>query len=166
MTTGNYNIKQKQIYFKVYQDLAQLGNALKLLEEPRFSQVQVSVLGKIDKFYFDKNMPIPKDTDTIKSFWNKLLGNTINFGTFYNPQTGPVFIVGSLVSVFLHEINGTALATISSGPHGIFRGIGASEAQAIHYLEQLNTGNYILILRGFEQELQAIDTIFCRPIDK
>ncbi|TXD84460.1 hypothetical protein ESY86_05175 [Subsaximicrobium wynnwilliamsii] len=166
MRSANYNIKEKQIYFKVYQDLPQLENALKHLEEQRFLQVQVSVLGKSEQFHVDKNTAISKDTDTIKTYWESRLGNTMNFGTFYNPQTGSVFIVGSLVSTFLHKINGKSLATLSSGPYGVFRGIGASEAQATHCLKQLNDGNYVLILRGFEQELQAFDALSCRPIDK
>ncbi len=160
MTSSNYNIKQKQIYFNVYQDLSQLGNALKHLEEQRYSQVQVTILGKSEQFYFDKNMPISKDTDTIKTYWKDLLGNTINFGTFYNSQTGAIFIVGSLVSTFLHKINGKYLVTLSSGPYGILRGIGASETQTTHYLKLLNSGDYLLILRGFEDKLQEFrDTV-------
>lgn len=75
--------------------------------------VQVSVLGKKDQFYFDKNMPISKDTDTIKRYWKDLLGTTVNFGSFYNIQIGTIFIVGFLVSTFLHKINGKSLATLS-----------------------------------------------------
>ncbi len=100
MTQVNYNMKQKQIYFKVYQDLSQLENALIHLEEQPFYQVQISIFGKTEQFYVDRNTPISKDSDTIKAYWKDLLGNTVSFGTFCNPHMGTVFIVGPLVSTF------------------------------------------------------------------
>jgi hypothetical protein len=158
MTSGNYNIKQKQIYFKAYQDFSQLENTLKHLEEARFSHFKFSVLGKEAQFYFDKNMRISKDTDTVKAYWNNLLGSAVNFGSFYNLQIETIFIVGFLTSIFLHKINGKSLATLSCGSYGIFRGMGATEIQATHYLKLLNGGDYLLIVRGFEDKLQDLET--------
>ena len=148
MITGNYNILEKQIHFKAYQELSKLENALEELKEKNISTFQVSIMGKLTQFCNDKDIEFAKDTAIINSYWNGLLGNTVNFGTFYNPESGPVFIVGPLVTIFLHKINGKYLAALSSGTYGIFRGMGSSEAQSAMNLKLLNSGSYLLILRG------------------
>lgn len=152
MIPGNYNTKQKQIYFKVYQELSKLENALKYLKEEKPSDYQISILGKVACFNNHKALESSKHITNIKSYWKNLLGKTVNFGTFYNPESGSVFIVGPLATTFLHKINGKSLATLSSGPYGIFRGIGVSETEAVRYLKMLNEGNYLLILRTSRDE--------------
>lgn len=54
-------------------------------------------------------------------------------------------------------MNGKSLATLSSGYFGVFREIGASETQARHLLKLLNSGDYLIIVRGFEDKLQDLD---------
>jgi hypothetical protein len=63
------------------------------------------------------------------------------------------------VTTFLHKINGKSLATLSSGPYGIFRGMGVTETQATNYLKLLNCGHYILIFRGYEDEMRSLETL-------
>ena len=160
MTTENYNTKQKQVYFKAYKHLFLLENALEHIKQQEGdSNFQISILGKVVHFYIDKDLEVSNNTDTIKKFWKNQLGNTVNFGSFYNPEIGNVFIAGSLVPTFLHIINGKALAALTSGPYGIFRGIGANESQAAANLKLLNKGNYLLIFRGFEDELHNLENI-------
>nr|WP_321230202.1 hypothetical protein [uncultured Psychroserpens sp.] len=150
MKLGKYNIKQKQIYFKAFPELSKLENALKQLKEQNTSLFQVSILGKISQFPNDKDIESFKDIAIIKSYWKNILGRTVNFGTFYNPESGFIFIVGPLVTTFLHKINGKSLATLSSGTYGIFRGIGVSDTQATTYLKLLSSGSYLLIFRGIK----------------
>lgn len=165
MTSDNYNTRQKQIYFKAFQELPHLESALEQIKEKNTSEFQVTILGKVTQFYSDKDIEIPKNTSFIKAYWKDLLGKTVNFGQFYNPESGSIFIVGPLVSTFLQKINGKSLATLSSGPYGIFRGIGVTETQATTYLKLLDSGHYLLILRGFEDEIQKLDMILNRPIE-
>ncbi len=152
MTSDKYYIKQKQIYFKAYNELSKLEKAMKHLKEESTSLFQVSILGKVNQFCSDKDMMSSKDTTVIRSYWKDILGKTVNFGIFYNPKSGFIFIVGPLVTTFLHRINGKPLATLSSGSYSVFRGIGASDAQATTYLKQLNSGSYLLIFRGDKNE--------------
>jgi len=161
MILGKYNTKQKQIHFRAYQELSQLENALKHLKEENTALFQLSILGKVAQFYKDKDTSSSSFNDTclIKKYLQNLLGETLRFGTFNNPESGPVFIAGTLVTTFLHKINGKSLATLSSGSYGIFRSIGVSELQATTYLKLLNTGSYLLILRGYEFEIEALDTL-------
>lgn len=160
MTTGNYIPKQKQVYFKAYKEPSKLESALKYLKEENKSFFQISILGKVAQFSSDKGIEISNDSTITKAYWKDQLGKSVNFGTFYNTESGFVFIVGALVSIFLHQINGKPLATLSSGTYGIFRGIGASETQATTYLKLLNSGNYLLILRGADNEINALDRLY------
>jgi len=162
--SAKYKKNQKQIYLKAYKNLTQLENALKKLKEEKASHFQVSILGKVSQFYNDKAIESSKDNDIIKSYWQNLLGKTVKFGSFYNSESRNVFITGALATTFLHKINGKSLATLSSGSYGIFRGIGVSEAQTTLYLKLLNSGNYLLILRGYDNEIPSLDTLPNKPI--
>lgn len=165
MTSDNYNTRQKQVYFKAFQELPQLENVLEQIKEKNASEFQMTILGKVIQFYSDKDMEIPENTSYIKAYWKDLLGKTVNFGQFYNPESGFIFIVGPLVSTFLQKINGRYLATLSSGPYGIFRGIGVTEIEATTYLRLLDSGQYLLILRGFSDEIQKLDMILNSPVE-
>lgn len=154
MTTVSYNRNQKQIYFKAYTHLSLLENALRNIKEEDIKNFQISILGKVAQFHLDKNNEVPKDTDSLKLYWEKIYGNTTNFGSFNNPEIGNIFIVGALTSNFLYEVDGKALGMLSSGPYGILRGIGATESQAAAHLKVLNNGTYLLIFRGTETDLE------------
>lgn len=157
MTLDNYTTKQ--IYFKAYPNLSQLDNALKYLKREGNSNFQISILGSTTHFFQDKDIEISKDVSIIKNHWKNLLGSNVKFGSFYNPQIKNIFIAGPLVSTFLNQINGKPLATLSSGPYGIFRGIGASEIEATTYINLLNTNHFLLVFRGFEEELYVLDSL-------
>mgnify|MGYP001038049588 CR=1 FL=1 len=159
MTTENYYTKQKQIYFKAFQHLSHLENALKCIKREGIFNSQISILGKTTQFFEDKEIEISDEFFSIKKYWKNQLGHSVNFGSFYNPQIGTIFIVGSLASTFLHKINGKPLAALSSGSYGIFRGIGASKIEASAYLKLLNRGNFLLVFRGFENELHQLENL-------
>jgi hypothetical protein len=156
--SSTHSTKQKQVYFKAYKELEQLEKALKYLKEENTAQIQVSVLGKVSQFHSDRDIESFQDTTIMKSYWKDLSGKSVNFGIFYNPESGSVFIVGSLATIFLHKINRKSLATLSSGPYGIFRGIGVTETKATNYLKLLNCGHYLLILRGNEDKIRSLET--------
>jgi len=157
--SSTHSTKQKQVYFKAYKELEQLEKALKYLKEENTAQIQVSVLGKVSQFHSDRDIEYFQDTTIMKSYWKDLSGKSVNFGIFYNPESGSVFIVGSLATIFLHKINGKSLATLSSGPYGIFRGIGVTEKKTTNYLKLLNCGHYLLILRGNEDKIPSLETL-------
>lgn len=152
MTPESYNTKQ--IYFRAYQHLFQLEIDLKLIKEHGPIDSKISVLGKADQFYLDKNIEVSKDVDSLKIYWWKIFGNTANFGSFTNPEIGDVFVAGALTPTFLYEIEGKTLGMLASGPYGILRGIGASETQAASLLKILNNNNYLLIYRGSQNKLE------------
>lgn len=156
MFTSNHNVMQKQTYFRAYPELSKLESALRNLKKENASVIQISILVKVTQFFDDKDIEYSKDTAIINSYWEDLFGKTVNFGTFCNQECGSVFIVGSLITIFLHKINGKSLAALSSGTYGIFRGIGGSEEQSTINLKSLNSGSYLLILRGDKNILDLL----------
>ncbi|MDG1729470.1 MAG: hypothetical protein P8K68_07710 [Algibacter sp.] len=119
MYSKNYNTEQKQIYFKAFQKLSQLEIAINHAKETDVSTTQISILGKVSQYYIDKEKELTEGIDVIKIYWEKIWGSKVRFGKFNNPEIGNIFIVGSLTSTFLHQVNGKSLATLSSGPYGI-----------------------------------------------
>lgn len=153
------NYIKKQVYFKAYKNLSQLENALNLLKEENTFRFQVSILGKVTQFFSDKDIETTSDTGVIKTYWKDLLGKTVHFGSFYNTESGFLFVAGALTPAFLYEINGKSLVTLSSGPYGILRGLGMSGAKATNYLKLLNNGNYLLIFRDYKTKIQELDEL-------
>lgn len=159
MITKNYNIKQKQVLLRAYQNLEDIKGVLGHLTKDPSSHLQISVLGKVLQNYsVIETIPL-KTIRVMENYWKKILSNTVNFGCFYNPNIGAVYVVGDLVSVFLHKINNKPLAVISGGPYSIFRGLGFSETEAITHLKSLNKGDCLLILRGYDYELKRVENL-------
>lgn len=158
MTAGSHNSKQKQIYFRAYQKLSLLENALKRLKEKIPADFQISIIGNVIQFYRDKNIDISTDPEALKKYWEKTL-STVSFGSLQNPEIGNIFIVGSLASTFLYKIEGKTLGMLSAGPYGILRGIGANDIQVTAHLKMLKNDNYLLIISGNENEIDNYKTI-------
>ena len=154
-----YNTKQKQIYFKAYLNLSELEIALNRIKEADVFKTQISVLGKVSQYYLDKEIELSEGIDVIKVYWQKVLGNHVRYGRFFNSEMGNIFIVGSLASTFLHQVDGKSLATLSSGPYGILRGMGVDESIAVANLKTLNSGQYLLIIRGFEADIWQLEYV-------
>lgn len=156
MTSKPYDKIQKQIHFKPYQHLWQLEKRLQNFRSYKDLNIQISILGKVIQYEEDQAIKNPNGTNIIKAFWKTLLGDSVNFGSFYNPEIGNVFIVGALATIFLHEVNGRPQAMLSSGPYGIFRGLGVEEIDASVYLKMLNKGSYLLIIRASKNEIELL----------
>lgn len=159
MTANNYDPLQRQVYFKAYTELNLLENAIELFKEQRFVGPQISILGKVDQFYNDKGMEMSKDFDCLKRYWKDTFVKTAPFGSLYNPEIGNIFFVGAITSIFLNKVDGKTLGMLSVGPYGILRGIGATENQSKHYLKTLENGSYLLIVRGYEEELKNCERL-------
>lgn len=153
MTADISNIQPKQVYFKAYTHLSQLEDALKHLNNEDLIKFEISILGKFDQFYLDRNIEASEHNGIIKTYWKETY-NSLTYASSNNAQFGNLFIVGSLASTFLYKIDGKTLGMLSAGPNGIFRGIGATEAQVNINLKMLNIGNYLLIFRGIEADLE------------
>lgn len=155
MTTAeNYDPKQKHLYIKGYEQLGLLKKALNSLKKQGFLGPHISVLGKVDQFYHDKNMEVTQNLDVLQTYWENMLTMAPLFGSLHNPEIGTIFSVGTITSIFFNKVDGKTLGMLSVGPYGILRGIGANEKQATHYLRLLTSGSYLLIVRDYDNELK------------
>lgn len=105
------------------------------------------------QFYQDKNFEFTKNMDPLRLYWKDNLNNTAEFGSLYNSEIGNIFIVGTLSTLFLEKVDRKTLGMLSVGPHGILRGVGASEEQATNYLQLLRNGSYLLVFGGFTEDI-------------
>ncbi|MBJ2175689.1 hypothetical protein JBL43_15660 [Aureibaculum sp. A20] len=159
MSYSVQHAKKKHIFIKSYSQLGKLVTSIDLLKKDSEIDSQLSILSmftneqsfkhKKDQVQFEKQL---------KEYWKKVLESSIEFGVFKNPEIGTVYIIGSLTSLFMHEINGKALGGISVGLNGILRGLGAKKTHVDTFMEMLNNGDYLLIIRGFDDDLHHLET--------
>lgn len=154
MSAENNNPTQRHIYFKAYNQLHLLEKALNNLKQQGFLGPKISILGKVDQFYHEKNMDATKDVDSLKKYWKNTFDVATPYGSLYNPEIGNIFFVGILTSIFLNKVDGKTLGMLSVGPYAILRGLGASGKQSENYLKTLKSGSYLLIVRGYDAELE------------
>ncbi|WP_445957809.1 hypothetical protein [Yeosuana sp.] len=150
---------KKQVFFKEYKNLNQIKKTLKRVKEYHTSNIQVSILGKFPKNNSDDMKLLEKDIRDMHVYWRKVLGTSFDFGSFKNPEVGVVFIAGPLTSLFLNDINGKSLGTMTTGIYGVLRGLGANLFQAETYLKALNNNEYLLIMRGFDYDLYGMENL-------
>lgn len=154
--------KNKSIFFKAFNDLWNLEEAIKVIDERKLMDSQLSILGKLmlkESSYIGID---DKEVIKMNLYSKKILGSSTNFGVFNNPDIGVVFIAGFLTEIFLYEINKKPLGALSTGPYGILRGVGAHPAQTSSYLKSLKNDNYLLILRGVDFELVELEEVLER----
>jgi hypothetical protein len=146
MKTEKYYFEDKLVYFKAFKNLSKVEKAIQLIKKQHDNKLQLSVLGKINPKFIENEKNIEAKISNIEKLWRNILSDSVDFGSFYNPEIGNVFVVGNLVSTFLHEVNGKPLAVMSCGTYSIFRGIGTGDKEAISYFKKLNYGYYLLII--------------------
>ncbi|TLP74267.1 hypothetical protein [Maribacter sp. ACAM166] len=139
--------------------------AIETIKKKRLVNTQISVLGKIDDSLVEDNSISRSKQKEFKEFWRQLLGSPADFGFFFNPEIGTIFIVGSLVSTFLQDVEGTKLGAMSVGPYGILRGLGIEPEHASSHIKILGKGGFILIIRGYDQDLLKLEEALI-PINK
>jgi len=159
MKTRILKITKKGFLFKEYLQLLQLEKAVNIIKKNDPSNLQISILGKFIREHSNDEIESVSKRITIEGYWKDLLDSSTDFGFFSNLEMGTIFIAGALTSMFLHEVDGKALATMSTGPYGILRGLGASQLQTETYLKALNKGSYLLIVRGTDNKLKVLEDI-------
>ena len=148
------NTEQKKIYFTSYSNLIELEHAVKRIEERRPLDFKITVMGIVFKICFEENNEDLNNVGELQDYWNILLRNHPKLGMFDNAELGKTFIVGTLASAFMNEIDGKTLGTLSVGPYAIIRGMGATEEQAKELIKSLKEHKYLIVFRGVEKELE------------
>lgn len=151
---------EKSVFIKSYPEFLLVEKAVKVIHQNKSSHLQISILGKITEHHKvdEKKLSIAKDI--IEAKCKSLFEFPIDFGVLTNPKIGNIFIAGFLVRTFLQEVEKETIGSLSTGPYGILRGLGIDKDRTTYYIKALQKSNYILILRGYANEMnQFIDIL-------
>lgn len=144
---------QKRVFLKSYPNFQQIEKVIKAMKLSQNKDVQVSIIGKLDLDHLeDRKKQIALENEMEKKC-KALFAYPIDFGILSNPEIGTIFITGFLVSMFLQEIELKKIGAMLTGPYGILRGLGIDQKSATKALKALYDGNYLIILRGYDIEL-------------
>ena len=149
------NLKDKEVLLLSYTNINKVDDAIKHICDLGSSGIQISILGKLDDLTLEYKF---------SNYWSELkehcaddLKLTSSFGLVSNAEIGTFFIAGFLAPMFLQEINGKTIGSMSTGLYGILRGLGLNKESVLEYSNALHKGNYILIIRAHKSELLDIE---------
>ncbi len=151
------NTKKKLVYLKSYDNLIDIKNAIKTIQESP-NEFQISVLKKISDESNHKNSILDKKIIQPK-FWTAILENKFEHGIFDSPEMGKIFIIGSLTSLFLHKVDDRVLGEMTTGIYGILRGVGFCKNTVEIFMQNLNLLNFLLIIRGENDQLKDVQEL-------
>jgi hypothetical protein len=151
---------KKHIIPKIFAQLTQVERAIKHSTKTNGMDSQFTLLVKLGQTYNAERRLAEEKNKELKTYWRKLLGAKTDFGFFYNPEIGTIFIAGPLSELFLHDIDGKKLGALTEAPYGILRGLGISEPEAIDNIKKLNEGRYLLLVRMNRFDLKSLEDTF------
>ncbi|MGB3344201.1 MAG: hypothetical protein WBA61_09830 [Aequorivita sp.] len=158
MTNPEFSIdKQKRILLKAFAEFKEVEKTIKILQPIDAKNLQISVLGQLAPNKNNNEKTLKYSEDELKAQFEELFKPSLDFGTISNPEIGTIFILGAFMPMFLQEINGTKLGSMSMGPYGILRGLGIDQERATNYLKALTNGRYLIIIRGYDKELNILE---------
>ena len=149
--------KQKRVLLKSYSKFQQIEQAIQTLKVSSNTNLQISIIGKFDDNGLDDAKTLIALEEDMETKCKALFEYPIDFGILSNPVIGSLFITGFLVSLFLQEIELKEIGAMLTGPYGILRGLGIDKDNAQTYLKALHDGEYLMIIRGFENELKQFE---------
>lgn len=81
----------------------------------------------------------------LKEYWERILGQDLEFGFFFNEDIGTIFVAGPYSGLFLQVINNKKLGSFAKGVHGILGGLGLNDRKTAEGIMKLNQGQYLII---------------------
>ena len=148
----------KHVYSKIYFDSFHVLEAAEIINNAS-ADYELSILGKTNILNSAQNKGQINTGIAIKDHLSKITKVVMEYDYFYNPEMGYIFIIGPLSSIFLDDLEGKSLGTISAGPYGILRGLGISPKEATSHIEALKKGGYLLIVRGYVDDMNTLENI-------
>jgi len=148
----------KHVFSKIYFDSFHALEAAEIIANES-ANYELSILGKTNILNATQNKGQINTGIAIKDHLGKITKVVMEYDYFYNPEIGYIFITGPLSSIFLNDLEGKTLGTISAAPFGILRGLGISPKQATTHIEALKKGAYLLIVRGYDDDMVFLKNI-------
>ena len=148
----------KHVFSKIYLDSFHILEAAEIITNES-ADYELSILGKTNILNSAQNKGQINTGIAIKDHLSKITKVVMECDYFCNPEIGYVFVIGPLTSIFLNDLEGKTLGAISAGPYGILRGLGISPKEATAHIEALKKDGYLLIVRGYDDDLDILDNI-------
>ena len=148
----------KHVFSKIYLDSFHILEAEEIITNES-ADYELSILGKTNILNSAQNKGQINTGIAIKDHLSKITKVVMECDYFCNPEIGYVFVIGPLTSIFLNDLEGKTLGAISAGPYGILRGLGISPKEATAHIEALKKDGYLLIVRGYDDDLDILDNI-------
>ena len=139
-----------------FQHLRMLKKAVELILA-KVDKPQISILGKLDISNISQDEIETNFEQEFKAYWCGVLKSKCAFGVFRNTEYGTLFVAGPLASLFLNDVYGKPLGTMSAGPYGILRGLGISENKVNYNLKLLKEGYYLLFVRTYSVQWKKLE---------
>ena len=109
------------------------------------------------------------------AFWGALWGMLFGSAFFVIPGIGPVLAAGPLVGWIIATLEGAAVMGGVGVLGGALASIGVPENSIVHYVAELKTGKFLLIVHGTGDEVErakhmidkspvAITTVYSKPV--
>ncbi|MEB8329880.1 hypothetical protein OO009_10985 [Flavobacteriaceae bacterium KMM 6897] len=117
---------------------------------------ELSVLGKLEANQFNNKKRLVEKRKALRAYWRSMLGTETDIGFFAHPEIGHIYIIGSLVPMFLYDVSGNKLGALSGGTYGILRGFGVGPEDTMDFLDKLDKGSYLIILRDYLGEMNRL----------
>ncbi|WP_179374833.1 hypothetical protein [Winogradskyella wichelsiae] len=154
MNPTTEHTKEKSVFLKSYPKIELIKNVINNIYHTPNVYIQISVLGKLATE--ELNPTFLNSKTHLQTYCENDLKLSSKFGTILNPEIGPFFIAGFLAPMFLQEVNGKTIGSMPTGLFGILSGLGINQNNICTHLRTLKKGNYILILRGSNSELNKL----------
>lgn len=148
---------QKGFYIKTLSDLVQVERAIDIVSSDLGANMELSILGKLNHDEFNNKKILAEKRRVLRTYWHKLFNEETDIGFFSHPDIGNIYIIGHLMPMFLYDVNGNKLGSLSGGTYGILRGLGIGAKETMDFLKTLKEGSYLIILRGYGQQLKQLE---------
>ena len=148
----------KHVFSKIYFDPSHIMETVEIVAN-EFANYELSILGKTSILHSAQNKDRINTEIAIKDHISKLTKVVMKCDYFYNPEIGYIFVTGPLTSIFLNDLEGKTLGAISAGPYGILRGLGISQKEATSHIKALKKGGYLMIVRGYDDDLDILENL-------
>lgn len=158
MSTKEHKILEKKFIVRSYEKISQIGIVIPIIFQNN-NHFQLSILGKITTNKKTTKGTLEKTIVEIKRELTTVLGEEFQFGYFFSPEIGSLFIAGHLTPTFLTKVDERELASLPEGLSGIFRGMGIDKEEINSYLTALKKDKYCLIVRGESSLLTEVESL-------
>ena len=158
MEASDSKSASKHVFSKVFFDYHQFLEVAEIIHNYPM-EYELSVLGRTSKLFPAQGKDSIGNGKTVQNHIQELTAIGSKFNSYFNPEIVHIFIIGPLSSIFLNDLEGKSLGALSMGPYGILRGLGISRKMANAHLSALKKGGYLLIVRGFEDQLEDLKNL-------